>query len=59
MKVMAETDRAARTSSHVVVPLTQQQYVVLEKLRAEGRFGKTDDEILRRVFSEFIRQEGR
>jgi hypothetical protein len=40
------------------VPFNQQQYVVIEKLRAEGQFGETDEEIIRNIFLEFLRQEG-
>jgi len=40
------------------VPFNQQQYVAIEKLRAEGKFGQTDEEIVRNIFLEFLKQEG-
>jgi hypothetical protein len=40
------------------VTFNQQQYVVIERLKAEGQFGGTDGEIVRNVFLEFLRQEG-
>jgi hypothetical protein len=42
----------------VETTINQQQYVAIEQLRAEGTFGTTDGEIIRRVFQEFVRQEG-
>lgn len=39
------------------VMFTQQQYVIIEKLRSEGQFGRTDEEIVRRIFQEFLKQE--
>ena len=42
---------------HIVeVEFTQQQDVILERLRREGRYGATDAEIIRNVFQEFLRQ---
>jgi hypothetical protein len=40
------------------VTFNQQQYIAIEKLRAEGQFGRTDEEIIRNIFLEFLRQEG-
>jgi hypothetical protein len=40
------------------VTFNQQQYVIIEKLKAEGQFGRTDEEIVRNIFLEFLRQEG-
>jgi hypothetical protein len=40
------------------VPFNQQQYVAIEKLRTEGQFGQTDEEIVRNIFLEFLKQEG-
>ena len=42
----------------VEVPFNQQQYVVIERLKTEGRLGQTDGEIVRSIFREFLRQEG-
>ncbi len=55
---MAEGSHSPTKPTSVEVPVTQQQYVVIEKLRAEGNFGQTDGQILRRIFQEFVRQEG-
>ncbi len=42
---------------HIVeVEFTQQQDVILERLRSEGGYGATDAEIVRAVFQEFLRQ---
>ena len=54
---MANT-RSANHEEIIEVPFNQQQYVVIEKLRAEGQFGQTDEEILRNIFLECLRQEG-
>jgi hypothetical protein len=40
------------------VTFNQQQYVIIERLKAEGQFGRTDEEIIRNIFLEFLRQEG-
>ena len=40
------------------VPFNQQQYVAIEKLRDEGKFGQTDEEIVLNIFLEFLKQEG-
>jgi hypothetical protein len=42
----------------IEVTFNQQQYVIIERLRAEGQFGRTDEEIVRNIFLEFLRQEG-
>ena len=42
----------------IEVTFNQQQYVIIEKLKAEGQFGRTDDEIVRNIFLEFLKQEG-
>jgi len=42
----------------VEVTFNQQQYVVIERLKTEGQFGHTDGELVRSIFSEFLRQEG-
>jgi chorismate mutase len=43
----------------VEVGINQQQHVVIERLRAEKQFGTADGEIIRNVFREFVKQEGR
>jgi hypothetical protein len=40
----------------VEVEFTQQQDVILSRIREEGRFGSDDGEIIRNVFQEFLRQ---
>jgi len=42
----------------IEVRFNQQQYVIIERLKAEGEFGRTDEEIVRNIFLEFLRQEG-
>jgi hypothetical protein len=42
----------------IEVTFNQQQYVIIERLKAEGQFGRTDEEIVRNIFLEFLRQEG-
>jgi hypothetical protein len=42
---------------HVVeVEFNQQQDVILERLRQDGRYGATDAEIIRNAFRDFLRQ---
>ncbi len=55
---MVKSEVSSGKSTVVEVTINQQQYVVIEKLRAGGQFGTTDGEILRRVFQEFVQQEG-
>lgn len=55
---VASADRPTEETQIIEVTFSQQQYVVLEKLRAEGQLGKTDAEIIGRVFREFLEQEG-
>ena len=55
---MAETDPAGAERTVVEVTLTEQQAVVLDNLRRTGELGTADGEIIRRVFLEFLRQEG-
>ena len=50
--------RSANNEHVTEVTFNQQQYVVIEKLRAEGQLGRTDEEIVRNIFLEFLRQEG-
>ena len=40
----------------VKVKFTEQQMMLLEKLKAEGTFGKTYDEIIPKVFHEYVNQ---
>jgi len=42
----------------IEVTFNQQQYLIIERLKADGQFGKTDEEIVRNIFLEFLRQEG-
>lgn len=55
---MAESQARTEKTTIVEVGINQQQYVVIEKLRAEKQFGTTDGEIIRRIFQEFAKQEG-
>jgi len=49
---------SADGAEKIEVTFNQQQYVIIEKLKAEGQFGRTDEEIVRNIFLEFLRQEG-
>ena len=40
----------------VKVRFTQQQMILLEKLKQEGTFGKTYEEIIPKVFREYVNQ---
>jgi hypothetical protein len=55
---MADPQAPDAQPTVVQVTLTEQQAVVLDNLRRDGAFGTTDAEIIRRVFHEFLRQEG-
>lgn len=55
---MAESQSPTEKTKIVEVGINQQQYVVIEKLRAEKQFGTTDGEIIRKIFQEFAKQEG-
>ena len=50
--------RSSDSEQIIEVTFNQQQYVVIEKLKAEGHFGRADEEIIRHIFREFLRQEG-
>ena len=56
---MAKSPSSTVDPKTVEVGINQQQYVVIEKLRAEKQFGTTDGEIIRKIFQEFVKQEGR
>ena len=52
---MAQDDRSRQ--KHVIeVEFNQQQDVLLKRLKEDGRYGKTDAEIIRNAFQEFLRQ---
>lgn len=52
---MAEQNPTA--SKRVVeVEFNQQQDVILRRLREDGKYGKTDGEIIANAFREFLRQ---
>ena len=42
----------------VQVGFNQQQRQLLEILKAEGSFGTEDGEVIRRVFAEWLKEEG-
>lgn len=39
------------------VGFTQQQWELIDRLKAEGRWGKTREEIVRNVLRDYVRQE--
>jgi Arc/MetJ-type ribon-helix-helix transcriptional regulator len=46
-----------KQSKHVVeVEFNQQQTVILSRLQEDGKYGKTDAEIIRAALREFLRQ---
>jgi hypothetical protein len=50
-------DEKADELRHVVeVEFNQQQDVILKKLKEDGRYGTTDEEIIRNAFDAFLRQ---
>jgi hypothetical protein len=51
-------DSSSDAPQIIEVTFNQQQYVIIERLKAEGQFGRTDEEIVRNIFLEFLRQEG-
>jgi hypothetical protein len=51
-------DSPSDAAQIIAVTFNQQQRVIIEKLKAEGQFGRTDEEIVRNIFLEFLRQEG-
>lgn len=55
---MAKSESPSEKNKVVEVPFNQQQYVIIEKVRAEKVFGTDDGEIIRRIFQEFVKQEG-
>ena len=55
---MTESKSSHEKTKIVEVGINQQQYVVIERLRAEKQFGATDGEIIRNIFREFVKQEG-
>jgi hypothetical protein len=56
---MAKSESPRGKMKVVEVAFNQQQYVIIEKVRAETVFGTDDGEIIRRIFQEFVKQEGR
>ena len=52
---MTEQDTGERKRV-VEVAFNQQQDVILQRLRETGRYGRTDAEIIRAVYQEFLRQ---
>jgi hypothetical protein len=56
---VAESPSTREKTMIVEVGINQQQYVVIERLRAEKQFGAADGEIIRNIFREFVKQEGR
>lgn len=56
---MAKSESSSGKIKVVEVQFNQQQYVIIEKVRAEKVFGTEDGEIIRRIFQEFVKQEGR
>ena len=51
---MSDTTEAKKRM--VEVEFNQQQDVILDKLRKDGRYGTTDAEIIANAFAEFLRQ---
>jgi hypothetical protein len=50
----------ARTTAEIVqisVGFTQQQWELIDRLKAEGRWGDTREEIILNIFRDFVKQE--
>jgi hypothetical protein len=56
---VADSESQSDKTKIVEVGINQQQYVVIERLRAEKQFGTADGEIIRKIFQEFVKQEDR
>jgi hypothetical protein len=41
----------------ITVAFTQQQWQLLDRLKSEGRWGGTREEIVRNVFVDYVKQE--
>jgi hypothetical protein len=48
----------AEKTTTVKVGINQQQRQLIEKLKAEGTFGKTDGEVIRVLFAKWLTDEG-
>jgi hypothetical protein len=55
---VADSAPQVEKTKTVEVGINQQQYVIIERLRAEKQFGIADGEIIRKIFQEFVKQEG-
>ena len=51
------SDEASDTASKIAVSFTQQQWQLIDGLKAEGRWGATREEIIRNVFRDYVKQE--
>jgi hypothetical protein len=51
---MSETQSNGRTIS---VGFTQQQWELIDRLKCEGRWGATREEIVRNVLRDYVKQE--
>jgi len=52
-----EANPTGRRPAKIKVRFDQQQLKLIDFLRAEGTFGKTDGEIVRNVVIDFLRQK--
>ena len=47
---------AKKALKKIKVAFTQQQWILLDRLKAEKRWGRTREEIVRSVFRDYVRQ---
>jgi hypothetical protein len=57
MSEQIEANPAGRRAAKIKVRFDQQQLKLIDFLKTEGTFGKTDGEIVRNVVIEFLKQK--
>jgi hypothetical protein len=53
----ALSDDAAAIRAKITVAFTQQQWLLIDRLKAEGRWGTSREEIIRNVLRDYVKQE--
>jgi hypothetical protein len=51
------SDDAPATRAKVTVAFTQQQWLLIDRLKTEGRWGASREEIIRNVLRDYVKQE--
>jgi hypothetical protein len=55
--VVSMNDEASDKAFKIVVSFTQQQWQLIDRLKAEGRWGTTREEIVHNLFRDYVKQE--